>query len=115
MAHSRDFAKRGMLNYVLVLFGLCAFWPARAASQASVADEGTLRGNRAEISVTLRERGGDVISAPGVVKIYRNGALIGQTPTAKGHASFILNTGDYTLAAEATGYKPTQKDINLTV
>jgi cytochrome c-type biogenesis protein CcmH/NrfG len=42
-------------------------------------------------------------------------ALIGQTPTSKGHASFILNTGDYTIAAEATGYKPAQKEISLTV
>jgi len=115
MAHSQDFAKRGTLNYVLVLVGWCVLWPASAASQASIADEGTLRGNRAEISVTLRERGGDVISLPGVVKVYRNGALIGQTSTAKGHASFILNTGDYTIAAEATGYQPAQKDINLTV
>src|SRR6201987_838551 len=115
MADSKDFTKCRTLNYALALFVLCVLWPARADSQASVADEGTLRGNRAEILVTLRERGGDVITTPGVVKIYRSGALIGQTPTAKGHASFILNTGDYTIAAEATGYKPGQKDINLTV
>ena len=98
------------MNRALVLFGSCALWPASASSQASVADEGTLRGNRAEISVTLRERGGDVITTPGVVKIYRSGALIGQTPTAKGHARFILNTGDYSnrgstrLQASAKGH-----------
>lgn len=103
------------MNYLLVLFVLCVLWPASAASQASVADEGTLRGNRAEVSVTLRERGGDVITTPGMVKVYRSGVLIGQTPTSKGHASFILNTGDYTLAAEATGFKPGQKEVNLTV
>jgi Flp pilus assembly protein TadD len=115
MADSKGFAGRRTVNYVLALLVLCVLWPASAASQASVADEGTLRGNRAEISVTLRERGGDVITTPGVVKIYRSGALIGQTPTSKGHASFILNTGDYSLSAEATGYKPAQKDISLTV
>jgi Tfp pilus assembly protein PilF len=115
MAHSKDFAERRFVKCVLVLFVLFGVWPAIAASQASVADEGTLRGNRAEISVTLRERGGDVITTPGVVKIYRSGALIGQTPTAKGHASFILNTGDYTIAAEATGYKPGQKEVSLNV
>jgi TolA-binding protein len=115
MAHSEGFALSGFVNRVLVLLVLCVLRPASAESQASVADEGTLRGNRAEISVTLRERGGDVITAPGVVKIYHSGALIGQTPTSKGHASFILNTGDYTIGAEATGYKPGQKEISLTV
>jgi cytochrome c-type biogenesis protein CcmH/NrfG len=115
MTHSQDFAGRCTVKYVLPLLALCLLRPARAASQASVADEGTIRGNRAEISVTLRERRGEVINAPGVVKIYHSGALIGQTPTSKGHASFILNTGDYTIAAEATGYKPGQKEISLTV
>jgi len=65
--------------------------------------------------VTLRENGGDVITAPGMVKVYRSGALIGQTPTSKGDASFILNTGDYTIAAEATGCKPGQKEVSLNV
>jgi cytochrome c-type biogenesis protein CcmH/NrfG len=115
MTHSQDFAARYTIKYVLPLLALCLLRPAGADSQASVADEGTIRGNRAEISVTLRERGGEVINAPGVVKIYHSGALIGQTPTSKGHASFILNTGDYTIAAEATGYKPAQKEISLTV
>jgi len=115
MAHPNDFAKYRTVNYVLALFVLCALWPAMVASQASVADEGTVRGNRAEISVTMRERGGDVITTPGVIKIYRSGALIGQTPTSKGHASFILNTGNYSITAEATGYTPAQKDISLTV
>ena len=115
MARSRHFAERRTVNSVLVLLVLCVLCPASATSQARVADEGTLRGNQAEISVTLRERGGDVIATPGVVKIYRSGALIGQTPTAKGHARFILNTGDYSITAEAPGYKPAQKDISLTV
>ena len=53
MAHPNDFAKYRTVNYVLALFVLCALWPAMVASQASVADEGTVRGNRAEISVTM--------------------------------------------------------------
>jgi Flp pilus assembly protein TadD len=115
MAYSKGFAVLRIANRVLVVLALCVLAEASARSQARVSDEGTFRGNRAEVSVTLRERGGDVITAPGMIKVYHSGALIGQTPTAKGHASFILNTGDYTIAAEANGYKPEQKEISLTV
>lgn len=100
---------------ILLLLGVYFLGQAGAHSQARVGDEGTLRGNRAEISVTLRERGGGAISAPGTVKVYRNGALVGQAGTSQGHVSFILDTGDYTLAAEASGYKGAQKEISLTV
>jgi cytochrome c-type biogenesis protein CcmH/NrfG len=115
MLSSRNFSKQNWPWRALLLVAVCMFVQTTAHSQARVGDEGTLRGNRAEISVTLRERGGDVIDAPGSVKVYRNGALIGQTATSHGHASFILDTGDYTLAAEATGYKGAQKEISLTV
>ena len=50
-----------------------------------------------------------------MLKIYRNGTLIGQTPTSNGKASFIVSTGDYTLTADATGYKSAQKDVSLTM
>jgi Flp pilus assembly protein TadD len=115
MVSSRRFRALRIANRVVAPLALCLLAQASARSQATVSDEGSFRGNRAEISVTLRERGGEVITAPGMVKVYRSGALIGQTPTAKGRASFILNTGDYTIAAEANGYKPGQKEISLTV
>ena len=115
MRELRHFLRGNCLCRPLLLVGLYLFAQAAAYSQVRVGDEGTFRGNRAEISVTLRERGGDVIGAPGTVKVYRNGALVGQAPTSRGHASFILDTGDYTLAAEATGYKGAQKEISLTV
>ena len=115
MAHSEGLALGGIVNRGLVLLALCVAGQASAHAQARVSDEGTFRGNRAEVSVTLRERGGDVVTSPAMVKVYRSGALIGQTPTSKGHASFILNTGDYTIPAEATGFKPGQKEISLTV
>lgn len=115
MLSSRHFFARNLLNtsQLLLAFFLCV--PTAARSQARIGDEGTLRGNHAEISVTLRERGGSVISAPGTVKVYRNGALVGQSATSQGHVDFILDTGDYTLAAEATGYKGAQKEISLNV
>jgi Flp pilus assembly protein TadD len=115
MRSRRHLSARNWLGRALLLSCACLLAQPGARSQARISDEGTFRGNRAEISVTLRERGGDVISAPGTVKVYRNGALVGQTATSRGHASFILDTGDYTLAAEATGYKGAQKEISLTV
>jgi cytochrome c-type biogenesis protein CcmH/NrfG len=115
MTTSQCFVAGGIATRLAVVVVLCAHLQAGAHGQARIGDEGTLRGNRAEVSVTLRERGGDVISAPGVLKVYRNGALIGQAATSRGHASFILDTGDYTIAAEATGYKGAQKEISLMV
>lgn len=115
MTISRYSVAAGIAIRFAVLVVLCAQLQAGSYGQARVGDEGTLRGNRAEVSVTLRERGGDVISAPGILKVYRNGALIGQATTSGGHASFILDTGVYTIAAEATGYKGAQKEISLTV
>jgi Flp pilus assembly protein TadD len=115
MADAKGFVLCRIANRLLALLALCVPVQASARAQATVSDEGTVRGNRAEVSVTLRDRGGDIVTAPGIVKIYRSGALIGQTPTSKGRASFIVNTGDYTIAAEATGYKPSQKEISLTV
>lgn len=100
----------------IALFAVSGVFPAVARAQAArEGDEGTVRGNRAEISVTLKDRNGGLIGTAGIVKVYRNGALIGQATTSSGRARFILNTGDYTLAAEATGYRGAQKDISLTV
>lgn len=89
---------------------------ARTNAQATPGDEATLRGNRAEISITLRERGGDIITVPAIVKIYYSGALVGQAPTSKGRAYFVLNRlGDYTITVQANGYKSEQKDVSLPV
>ena len=46
-----------------------------------------------------------------------NGRLIGQSATSNGKASFVVGAGEgtYTLAAEATGYRPAQKDVSLSM
>jgi Flp pilus assembly protein TadD len=115
MLSSRHLSTSSWPWRALLSFAVCMFVQAAAHPQARVGDEGTPRGNHAEISVTLRERGGDIISAPGAVKVYHHGALVVQAATSRGHASFILDTGDYTLTAEAAGYKGAQKEISLTV
>jgi len=79
-------------------------------------DESSFRGNRAEISITLKDNSGAVITAPALVKIYHLGALAGQAAASKGRAFFILNSlGDFTISVEASGYKSAQKDVSFSM
>ncbi len=102
--------------FLLALPGiLIASIPARCQDSG---DEGTtLRGNRAEIAVTVRDSSGEPIAFPASVKLLRGGGMpAGQSATSKGRAFFILQTlGDYTLVVEAPGYKTAQKDVSLPV
>jgi|SoimicMinimDraft_17_1059745.scaffolds.fasta_scaffold01410_2 tetratricopeptide (TPR) repeat protein len=103
---------------VLVSFGaLNLAAPARAQmGRGGDTDESTFRGNRAEISITLKDNSGQVITAPATVKIYHLGALAGQSVASKGRAFFILNSlGDYTISVEANGYKSVQKDVSFSM
>jgi tetratricopeptide (TPR) repeat protein len=72
------------------------------------------RGDRAELSVTVRDSSGEPISAPATVKLYHDGILVDQKATSHGRAFFVPRTlGDFGLIAEATGYKAGQKDLTL--
>ena len=77
----------------------------------------TLRGNRAELSITVRDSSGEPISFTASVKLLRVGGMpIGQKATSRGRAFFILQSlGDYTLVVEAPGYKTVQKDVSVPV
>jgi Flp pilus assembly protein TadD len=98
-----------------LLSGFISCIPARC--QDSAAEGTTLRGNRAELSITVRDSSGEAISVPATVKVYRSGGIpSGQGATSKGRAFFILsNLGDYTLVVEAVGYKTAQKEVSLPV
>ena len=88
--------------------------PARA--QARSTDESGFRGNRAEISVTLRDTSGAVITTAATIRLYHSGSLAGQAAANKGKAFFILNDlGDYTISVDATGYKSAQKDVSFSM
>jgi Tfp pilus assembly protein PilF len=79
-------------------------------------DESTFRGNRAEISITLKDNSGTIITAPASVKIYHLGALAAQAAASKGRAFFILNSlGEFTISVEANGYKPAQKEVSFSM
>ena len=104
--------------FVLLSFGMLNLpSPLRAQmGRGGDTDESTFRGNRAEISITLKDNSGQVITAPATIKLYHLGALAGQSAASKGRAFFILNSlGDYTISIEASGYKSAQKDVSFSM
>ena len=57
-----------------------------------------------------------MITTAGTAKLLHDGVPAGDAGLSHGRAFFgSLPFGDYTLVVEATGYKSTQKDINLSV
>jgi Flp pilus assembly protein TadD len=81
------------------------------------ANEGMVpRTDRPEISLTVRDHTGEPVATIGNVKLYREGVLANQSPLSRGRAVFgSLPFGSYTLVVDATGYKPAQRDVNLSV
>jgi len=97
---------------------LTALWmcPISAAGQDSTEQDTNSRGSRAELTVTVRERSGEVVTVPTAVKLFRNGALEDQKSTSQGHAFFIPRSlGEFTITVEAVGYRAAQKDVSLAV
>jgi Tfp pilus assembly protein PilF len=93
------------------LLSLCC-----AYGQDSSSDNSTLRTDRPEISLTVHNSAGEAITTAGTVKLLHDGIPAGDAGLSHGRAFFgSLPFGDYTLVVEATGYKSTQKDVNLSV
>jgi tetratricopeptide (TPR) repeat protein len=106
--------KRKLTGLVISIFVYELLLPSLSFGQARSTDESAFRGNRAEVSITLKDNSGQVISVPATVKLYYMGALNGHAAASKGRAFFILNNlGDYTISVEANGYKPVQKEISI--
>ena len=80
-------------------------------------DQGTMvRGDRAEISITVKDSSGAIINTPCSVKLYKNGMPSDQSSTSHGRAFFIPSgLGEFTITVEAAGYKSAQKDISLAI
>jgi hypothetical protein len=89
----------------------CVFLaPPPALCQDSGGEGTVLRGNRAEISLTVRDSSGEPIAAPASVNIFKEGVPTDQTEASHGRAFFILRSlGDYTIVVNATGYKTAQR------
>ena len=98
------------------LFYLFLAFPAPSFCQDRASDQNGLRGNRAQIAITVKDGSSQLIGPLVTVKLYHLGALEGQMTTTKGRVVFILNRlGDYTIAADAVGYRSTQKEISVPV
>jgi Tfp pilus assembly protein PilF len=109
----RDSRAALLFSFLAVAFVLSPFW---LYAQDSSSDNSTLRTDRPEISLTVRNSAGEAITTAGTVKLLRDGLPAGDAGLSHGRAFFgSLPFGDYTLVVEATGYKSTQKDVNLSV
>ena len=104
------------LRELKILLCLFMLFPTGALSQESANEGTTFRGNRAEISITVRDSSGEPISAPASVKLFRDGIPVDQGATSHGRAFFIpRQLGAFTIVVEATGYKAAQKDVSIPV
>src|ERR1700729_4050808 len=93
---------------------VCA--PGIALAQDSSAETNMFRGDRPEISVTVRDSGGAEVGTPATVRVYRAGMPMGQGQTSKGRVFFMLpSTGEYSVQVTATGYESSQKDVAIPV
>jgi tetratricopeptide (TPR) repeat protein len=126
MPSSRQFKRRksaaSLLKNILILrlvlaslaVAMCSVVP--VVGQERSDDMGGVRGNRAELSITIKEGSSQLIGPLVTVKLYRMGSLSQQTTTTKGRAVFILNgLGDYTIVADAIGYRSAQKEISVPI
>jgi len=106
--HAARFLRVLACALVLPLFSACA--------QDSSSDTLIFRGDRPQISLTVRSSAGEVIKSAGTVKLLHDGIIADQAGLSHGRAFFgPLSFGDYTLVVEATGYKSTEKELNLSV
>ncbi len=102
------------VSAVLAAVGLGA--PGLVRAQDSSAETNMFRGDRPEISVTVRDSGGAEIATPATVRVYRSGVPTDQGTTRKGRVFFMLaSTGEYTVQVSANGYESSQKDILIPV
>jgi thioredoxin-like negative regulator of GroEL len=87
-----------------------------AYSQDTPNDRMVPRVDRPEISVTVHDRAGALVTTAGTVKLYREGTPAGSAGLSRGRAFFgSIAFGSYTLVVEATGYKPAQRDVNVSI
>jgi tetratricopeptide (TPR) repeat protein len=75
-----------------------------------------MRGDRGEISVTVRDSSGEPIVAAASIRLYHEGIQIDQSAATRGRAFFITRSlGNFSIVVEATGYKSGQKEITMPV
>jgi Tfp pilus assembly protein PilF len=100
---------------LLLLTASSLLIPAGSFSQDTGTADREYHGKGVELTVTIHDSSGDVLSIPAVVKLYHNGSIPdGQTETTRGSAVFVvLNVGEFTVDVKAAGYAEAQKDISV--
>jgi len=116
MALLRECSAHCILCFAIPILICFLISPSSAGCQDSGAEGIIPRGDRLEISLTVRDSSGEPISAPATVKLYHEGQPLDQGATSHGRAFFMTRSlGNFTLVVEATGYKSAQKDLSLPV
>ncbi len=116
MAVAKRFGMLSVYRAVITCGALLLWTVISVAGQARSSDMGGVRGNRAELSITIKEGSSQLVGSMVTVKLYRMGVLEGEMSTTKGRAVFILSDlGDYTIVAEAIGYRLAQKEISVPI
>src|SRR5207247_6581759 len=113
---ARRLGSKPVVRMVLACGAMAMWAAAEMVSQDRASDMGGIRGDHAELSITIKENSSQLIGPLVTVKVYRRGTLSGQMTTSKGRTVFILNElGDYVITADAIGYRSAQKDISVPV
>jgi len=116
MCRAKQWSPPRIVHFLLPILPCVFFAPHTALCQDSAAEGTVLRGDKAEISVTVRDSSGEPISAPASVKIFKGGMPTDQQEASRGRAFFILRSlGDYTVIVSATGYKSAQREVSIPV
>ena len=114
----RQLGRKPLVRMALAC-GAMAIWAAAdvvGQDQDRSADVGGIRGNRAELAITVKEGSSQLIGPLVTIKLFHMGNLSEQMTTTRGRAVFILNQlGDYVITANAIGYRTAQKEISVPI
>jgi uncharacterized protein HemY len=95
----------------------CVVFVLPACSQDSGSEEREFHGNGAEITVTIHDSSGELISSAALVKLCREGMIPSREgETSRGRAVLVVNNlGEFTVIVEAAGYESAQREVSVRV
>ena len=99
----------------LLLMAYSVFFALPACAQDSGSTANEFHGKGSEITVTVHDSSGELISTPAMVSAYRDGMTLSrQGETSRGSAVLVVNfLGEYTITVEAAGYEKIQKQVSI--
>jgi hypothetical protein len=113
---SETYSWRSVLRWPLMAGIACVLAGAGPAQcQDSGSESKEFLGNGAEITVMVRDAEGQPISAPAIVKLYREGSIpSGEGATSQGRLLFVVTSlGEFTVTVQLPGYQSAQKDVSV--